>query len=417
MGSPTCEYCGRCLSVCPSYKHYWIETMGPRARIDMAHAVENNQLVPGLRYAQSIKSCLQCLACTEICGKGVDGAQIILDARLSLASTKLGAINPMEKFFISALLANRPLLKNVIVCLRTLQKIFSLDTQGEIRHLPDVFSGFIGKRSLPNISSKTLQQLLPEHCLPQDGQVIGEVCLFTGCFGSLVNVNASLHLVAALNSLGYTVHIPKDQACCGAPAQLSGQRRPFEKIQERNADVFARYAQMPILTQCATCHRTLSREYVHAGRELSKRIMDSAQFLFEKGFGMLHQSASAASRPSEARHNAGAKELLVAIHDPCHLRLDPSAGKSLRSLLSAKPGVRLVELKETGVCCGGGGITSLKNPALADELGNARAMDVIESGADIVVTQCPGCVLQLNNHLMRLGARQRARHALELIAT
>ncbi|MGN1038857.1 MAG: 4Fe-4S dicluster domain-containing protein, partial [Mailhella sp.] len=82
MTGPTCEYCGRCLSVCPSYRHHLIETFGPRARIDLARAVSSGELTPGRRYHDSIKSCMQCLACTEICGKGVDGAQIILDARL-----------------------------------------------------------------------------------------------------------------------------------------------------------------------------------------------------------------------------------------------------------------------------------------------------------------------------------------------
>ena len=81
MNGPTCEYCGRCLSVCPSYKHYLVETFGPRARIDLARAVASGELNPGERYHESIKSCMQCLSCTEICGKGVDGAQIILDAR------------------------------------------------------------------------------------------------------------------------------------------------------------------------------------------------------------------------------------------------------------------------------------------------------------------------------------------------
>ncbi|MGX8719280.1 MAG: 4Fe-4S dicluster domain-containing protein, partial [Desulfovibrio sp.] len=104
MGSPTCEYCGRCLSVCPSYKHFLVETMGPRARIDLARAVGSRELAPGPRYEQSIKTCLQCLACTEICGKGVDGAQIILDARLALRSAHRSSGSRLERFFVSRLL-------------------------------------------------------------------------------------------------------------------------------------------------------------------------------------------------------------------------------------------------------------------------------------------------------------------------
>ena len=103
-GGPSCEYCGRCLSVCPSYKNSLVETMGPRARIDLARAVESGELVPGPRYHASIKSCLQCLACTEICGKGVDGAQIILDARLAEGDGELTFGRRVERFVTTRLL-------------------------------------------------------------------------------------------------------------------------------------------------------------------------------------------------------------------------------------------------------------------------------------------------------------------------
>jgi glycolate oxidase iron-sulfur subunit len=73
-----------------------------------------------------------------------------------------------------------------------------------------------------------------------------------------------------------------------------------------------------------------------------------------------------------------------------------------------------VELPDPGSCCGVGGISSLKNPAIADKLGEARARAVIQSGADIVAAECPCCVLQLNNHLRRLGATARACHGMEL---
>ena len=66
-GGPSCEYCGRCLSVCPSYKHSLVETMGPRARIDLARAVASGELTPGERYQASIQSCMQCLACINAC--------------------------------------------------------------------------------------------------------------------------------------------------------------------------------------------------------------------------------------------------------------------------------------------------------------------------------------------------------------
>ena len=416
MASPTCEYCGRCLSVCPSYKHYLVETMGPRARIDLAHAVERGDLVPGERYAQSLKSCLQCLACTEICGKGVDGAQIILNARLAQKDKGWHFKRSLEKAFTTRFLTNRSLLKRSMTALALLQKIFPKEREGSVRHLPDALSGFLGKRSLPVIAGKSLDELLPEHNIPKGIPVAGEAVLFAGCFGSLVSTTASLRLVATLNRLGITVHIPKGQSCCGAPAQLSGFEAAFSKAQEHNAKVFAPYKGLPVLTQCATCFRTLSQEYAEAGKDIADSVLDASVFLhqhysrdFEKAPGNVH-----ALRPSHAV--SPDDPLVVAVHDPCHLRLNPEAGSSLRACLDSLPWIQLTELSEKGICCGGGGVSSLKNPKLADELGQYRAETIMKSQADIVVSQCPGCVLQLNNHLSRLSARQRAVHALELIA-
>ncbi len=416
MGSPTCEYCGRCLSVCPSYKHHLVETMGPRARIDLARAVESGELDPSERYAQSMKSCLQCLACTEICGKGVDGAQIILNARLAQPDKSRRLGRSLEKAFTTRLLTDRRLLKRSMSLLAAAEKIFPGDRERCIRHLPEALAGFIGKRSLPALAGKSLDDLLPEHCLPKGRPAVGEVALFTGCFGALAGTAPSLHLVSALNDLGYTVHIPRGQSCCGAPAQLSGFGPAFQKAQEHNAKVFAPYNGIPILTQCATCFRTLSQEYAESGKDMSLSVMDSSVFLQKLLPGRRDKVPQHVQDLRRDRPVSPSDPLVVAVHDPCHLRLNPAAGEAVRACLKDLPWVQLTELPEKGICCGGGGVSSLKNPAIADELGQYRAQTVIRSKADIVVSQCPGCVLQLNNHLSRLSAGQKAVHALELIA-
>lgn len=420
-GGPSCEYCGRCLSVCPSYKHSLVETMSPRARIDLARAVESGELTPGPRYHASLKSCMQCLACTEICGKGVDGAQIILDARLAQGDGPLSFGRRVEKFVTTRLLLSRALLAKAVRLGSLFQKLFPRDKCGSIRHLPDALCGLAGKRSLPDMAPRSLYDILPERVMPPEGVTsCGEVALFSGCFGGLVNVNAALATVEALTTRGYVVNIPRAQSCCGAPAQLSGFGDAFRTAQANNAAAFAALGGIPVLTLCATCHRTLAHEYKDEGKELSARVMDAALFL-------QRHDADHAGAPRAVSHlpaavmavRAGrpvteADPLVVAVHDPCHFRLDPQVGRAVRARLAALPWVKLVELSAPGSCCGGGGISSLKNPAIADELGEARARAVVASGADIVVAQCPGCVLQLNNHLRRLGARARACHGMEI---
>lgn len=425
MAKPTCEYCGRCLSVCPSYKHFLVETMSPRARVDLIKGVADGSLRPTARYAESLAGCLQCLACTDICGKGVDGAQTVLEARLAQGMGKQTFARRLEHWVTSFLLPRRTLLTWLVRAGAWLQWALPAECRGTVRHLPDALSGLAGQRSLPVLAKKSLFALLPE-VIPASADVParGPVALFSGCFGGVVSVGASLRLVRALSARGYTVHVPRAQSCCGAPALLSGFGDAFAASQRQNAAVFAALPNMPVLTLCATCHRTLSREYTDAGQPLAARIVDAALFLRRHDAA---QAGSALSVPEMRalpetvrriradRPVSVADPLLVTVHDPCHLRLDPQVGQALRAAVAARPWLKLVELPTPGLCCGGGGISSLKNPEVAEELGEARARAVLATGADVVIAECPGCVLQLNNHLSRLHSAVRACHPLELL--
>lgn len=383
-------------------------------------AVAEGTLIPGERYEQSLKSCLQCLACTEVCGKGLDGAHVILEGRLAQTGKK-NVKRRLERFAVCTLLPRRMLVRRTVKIFSFLQKILKIDTSGSVRHIPDVFGAFMGKRSLPNIARKSVFELLPEKIAPKEGvEPCGEVAVFTGCFSGLIRTEAILRLVSALTNRGYVVWLPKAQACCGAPAQLSGFGKEFKKIELYNTKIFSAKSDIPVLTVCATCHRTLAREYKADGFSLSKRIVDAALFLAQHD-NRTGYVASMPLLPASALHARQGRPvseenpLLVAVHDPCHLRLDPKIGQAVRAQLVSKPWIKLIELAERGVCCGGGGVSSLKNPVLADELGAARANAIVASGADVVVSQCPGCVTQLNNHLSRLNAPVRACHVMELI--
>lgn len=416
MQKPSCEYCGRCLSVCPSYQHHLVETMSPRARVDLCAGVEDGSLVAGPRFGESLSGCLQCLACTDICGKGVDGAAIVLEARLKQGMGRPSLARCVEKVAVTWLLPRRKWLVRVVRVLGRLQKFLPLESRGTVRHVPDILMGGIGQRSLPPLSRHSLFAQLPARIDPPQGVACaGDVALFTGCFGGVVNTDAARALVHRLHRHGYRVHVPAAQSCCAAPAMLSGFAQAFAKAQVHNAKVFAALGDMPVLTLCATCHRTLTHAYGDAPqkpedavlvRDVAARIVDAAVFVAQLG-----------NAEHGAEGSARAK-IRVAVHDPCHMRLNPESGTAARACLAAMPHVEVVELPVRGQCCGGGGVSSLKNPELADKLGQQRAQMIIDAGVDVVVAQCPGCVLQLNNHLSRLDSRStaaRAKHLMEFL--
>lgn len=417
MQKASCEYCGRCLSVCPSYQHHLVETMSPRARVDLCAGVDDGSLQAGSRFTQSLSGCLQCLACTDICGKGVDGAAIVLEARLQQAmgkqDTKLDLAHWVERAAVTWLLPRRQWLTRVVRMLSRMQKFLPLEGGGTVRHVPDMLMGGVGQRSLPALSRHSLfEQLLACVEPPATVPCVGDVALFSGCFGGVVNTDAALSLVGLLSARGYRVHLPAAQSCCGAPALLSGYGKAYRSAQVHNAKVFMALGDMPVLTLCATCHRTLTHAYgenLHSSadsallRVFAERVVDAAVFM--------------AALPARDRGPA-ARPVRVAVHDPCHLRLHPESGLAARRCLQALPHVELVELPVKGQCCGGGGVSSLKNPEIADALGQKRAQMILDAGVDIVVAQCPGCVLQLNNHLSRLvpaADAPRARHLIHFL--
>lgn len=416
MQKPSCEYCGRCLSVCPSYQQHLVETMSPRARVDLCAGVEDGSLTPGPRFGQSLGGCLQCLACTDICGKGVDGAAIVLEARLRQGMGASNLARWVEKAAVGWLLPRRRWLARVVRMLSRVQLFLPLESQGTVRHVPDMLLGGAGQRSLPPLARQPLFAQLPQQVEPvPDVPVVGEVALFSGCFGGVVNTDAARALVQMLQKYGYRVHMPAEQSCCGAPALLSGFATAFYAAQLHNAKVFSQLGNMPVLSICATCHRTLTHSYSETVyspadaalvQNFANRIVDAAVF---------SAALPVATCPENFAAHAASRKIRVAIHDPCHLRLNPECGTAARQCLAALPHVEVVELPARGLCCGGGGVSSLKNPELADKLGQARAHMVLEAQVDVVLAQCPGCVLQLNNHLSRLPQASRARHLMEFI--
>lgn len=447
MQKPSCEYCGRCLSVCPSYQQHLVETMSPRARVDLCAGVDDGSLVAGPRFAESLSGCLQCLACTEICGKGVDGAAIVLEARLQQSMgtqhKKLSLARFVERAAVTWLLPRRRWLTRVIRILQRVQKFFPLETGGTVRHVPDAImnamGGGVGQRSLPSVSRYSLFDTLAP-CVepPKNVHCIGDVALFSGCFGGVINTDAAQSLVHLLSAQGYRVHIPPAQSCCAAPALLSGYGKAYRAAQLHNAAAFAALGDMPVLTLCATCHRTLIHAYgenVYSEADaallhsFAARVVDAAVFLAALPIPLTASATqtlttSATSITPSATPTgqvvSAPRRVRVAVHDPCHLRLHPESGLAARQCLQALTHVEVVELPIKGQCCGGGGISSLKNPEMADALGQKRAQMVLDAGVDVVVAQCPGCVLQLNNHLSRLATGSntpRAQHLVHFLQT
>ncbi|MFD0891314.1 (Fe-S)-binding protein, partial [Streptosporangium algeriense] len=219
--------------------------------------------------------------------------------------------------------------------------------------------------------------------LPRRVRAVGPrratVGMLTGCVQGAFfpQVNAATARVLAME--GCEVVIPPAQGCCGALSLHSGRPEQAGRLAERTVAAFERAGVDTVVVNAAGCGSTM-KEYgdlLGPERAGAVRVVDLSEYLAELG-------------PVARRHPL---PLTVAYHDACHLAHAQGIRAQPRALLSAVPGLRLVEIAESSICCGSAGTYNLLQPEAARDLGDRKAERVLATGADLLVSANPGCTL------------------------
>lgn len=419
-----CERCGRCLRLCPSYQSQGIETFSPRGRLDLIRAVSCNELFPGLRYMASIQSCLQCMACTSSCPKGVKAAALIRHEKALLVKKNPSLRTAAERALLSMVLSSRHALYGVTALLSKIQSLFMTGNDAsQVRHLPMFLPEIFAGRAVPVLSRRPFFFQFPETSSPPSGiREKGSVILYTGCFFGYADTGPVKAALLLLHQNGYNVRIPKNQTCCGAPSLLGGYPDIARKNAEKN--LAALDGTEPVITLCATCGNCLKNDYhelfysnladggsstasrrnsrnLKNARALSGRVVDISRFLADQSKLKLGKT------PVKEK---------VTIHDPCHLNRGLEVSEEMRYLLRHVPELEIHEMEHPDTCCGGGGLCAMKNPDLSRTLGSAKADSILDTRANIATTPCPGCLLQISNSLSQKNSTVKAVHPVELMA-
>jgi glycolate oxidase iron-sulfur subunit len=237
------------------------------------------------------------------------------------------------------------------------------------------------------------------------------VAFFSGCYLEFVDSPMGDAILRVLTGQGWEVVFPRGQVCCGAPVLLSGDVEDGLELIRRNARAFAETEAETVLTLCATCGSTLREEYRSAAQQLrpeeqaqaealSGKVQDLAQFLVG------HDPIPGMSLREPLR---------VTYHDPCHHARGMGVKTEPRQLLTAIEGVELVEMAEPARCCGGGGSFSMTHPEISVQIGTWKVRDILSTGAQAVVTSCPGCILQIQEVAQREGAPFEVLHLVEIL--
>jgi len=381
--SLACIHCGLCLSSCPTYLETGNENDSPRGRIYLMRAMQDGRLPVGDTVVRHIDLCLGCRACEAACPSGVQYGELLESTREHLETHY--ERSAFQKF-----------LRRVAI-----EKVFPFPERMELALRP---VGAMKKlsRLLPKFAREALS-LIPENISskpvppfsPATGTKRGTVGLVRGCVMSVMFADTNAATVGLLNRAGYDVVTPDTQVCCGALYAHGGNLQRARECARANVRAFERVE--AIVINAAGCGSTL-KEYGHllgepSGKAFSAKVKDITEILSPQEF--------ASAKPEHRK---------VTYHDACHLAHAQRITLQPRDLLRAVAGKNFIELPESDVCCGSAGSYNLTEPEMAERLQRRKTENVLKTGADLVVTTNPGCMLQMQAGLKKAGSNIQVMH-------
>jgi glycolate oxidase iron-sulfur subunit len=408
MALARCVACGKCRAVCPVFAVEGDEASSARGKLKLLAAAEAGELAYDADLEKIIGDCLGCRMCVEECPQGTRVQELIFAARERIAGRRGRGF--LGLLILRYLLPRRALLASAAAALGRLQALGAglfrrpagerlSPSQRTQRALAGVYRFLLPLAGLsPRLVPPTLATrpfgLDRGEVLHDAGPAAPRYGLFTGCALETAYPATGEAVIALAGALGITLIAPKGQTCCGLPAWGNGDRRVAASLAAVNSAAFAGHRLDGVITPCASCASFLRGHYTGpladalTLEELLVRRLDDLPLV---------RDAS----------------LRVTYHQPCHLAryLKVDLAEGILSRLGD-----YIELPERDVCCGGAGSYFIKNPDTAARIGERKALNVLATGAGVVATSCPGCAVQIEASLARLGADVRVALLGELVA-
>jgi glycolate oxidase iron-sulfur subunit len=400
-----CVHCGFCLPACPTYVLWGQEADSPRGRIYLMKMAGEGAAAITPNWAHHFDTCLGCMACMTACPSGVDYGKLIEATRAQIERHHPRPLaDRLQRWLVFNLFPRPERLRRLRPLLALYQRSglqALLRKSGARKLLPARLRGM--EALLPKIASR---QEIPA-LTPARGPRRARVGMVLGCVQRelLAEVNAAT--VRVLAAEGCEVVAPA-QPCCGALLVHAGEEQSALALARRMIDAFADAEVDTIVVNAGGCGSTLKEygyllrddpAYAERAARFAAKCRDVAEFLAELG-------------PRAERHPLA---LRVAYHDSCHLQHAQRVRTQPRALLRAIPGLDLVEIPESTICCGSAGIYNLVQPGPAEQLADRKAALVAPLEADVVATGNPGCILQLSAALARQNESAPVLHTIQLV--
>ena len=403
-----CVHCGFCLQVCPTYVETGLETESPRGRIALMKAVNEGRIGMTDTVVSHWDRCIQCRACEIACPSGVAYGNLI-EATMAQAerTRKPGLLaRAVSSLVYDHLIPHRGRLRAVVSLARIYQKsgIQALLRRSKVLNVAPSLADL--ESSMPPIPDRGFQAL--GKTMPPIGERRARVGMLSGCVMPLLHGPEMDAAVRVLSRNGCEVVVPDGQVCCGAINSHVGDLDTTRRLARRNIDVFSAAGLDAVVVASAGCGARMKEydhllkadpEYSGRARDFSEAVKDIHEFLVDLPFDP----------------PVGRVEQRVTYQDSCHLGNAQRITDAPRQILNSIPGVELVELPNSGRCCGAGGTYAITERDLSLRVLASKMDDFQTTNAEVLTTANPGCLMQLQYGVADRGLPAQVKYVTDLL--
>ena len=404
-----CVHCGFCLQACPTYVETGLEAESPRGRIALMKAVNEGRIGITDSVISHWDLCIQCRACEVACPSGVPYGNLIEATMQQVASRRKPGIisRTVASLALKQMLPNQGRLALLVGSMRLYQRSGlqkAVRKSGILNAMPGNLGELEG--SMPQLPAEVFRARGQVYAA--QGERKTRVALLSGCVMPLVNGPQMNAVVRVLTRNGCDVEITRGQACCGAINSHVGDLETARTLARRNIDAFLGSGVDAVVVASAGCGSRM-KEYAHLLRN-DGSYAEKAQ-AFSAMVKDIHELLAALPiDPPKA-----SLPYRVTYQDSCHLSNAQRITAPPRQLLRSIPGIEFVELPNASKCCGAGGTYTITEREFSMRVLDSKMRAVRQTGANIIATANPGCLMQLQYGAQREGMPLEARYITDLL--
>lgn len=409
-----CTRCGECRVACPVFDVLRREKFASKGKVALVRAAANGELELSDSFYEALSQCLLCMACVDRCSSNVRTDLIVTAARAAFVERR--GLSAAQRLVRKGLLSG-PMVKRAASAAQRL--LFSqLPERSGLRArfpLPWLRPGQVVPR-LAAVPFRDTFRGRPRKPGPKGASET--VILFTGCMANHAYTGVAQATVDVLEAVGVRVVVPEEQACCGAAMLNMGDRDTALAQARVNATALGAaleaHPRARIVTPCSTCTMALTRH--HPELLADEALAETALAVAAASMDVSAYLADVVGPERLAARITAPLAKRITYHDPCHLARGLGVREQPRALLRLACGEHFTDMAEADRCCGMAGTYFLSNPGTSQTIQERKVGNVAASGADVVATGCPACILQLDDGLARAHSPARAEHTIELLA-